>query len=295
MHLSTGGQTIMRNRRGFTLIELLVVIAIIAILAAILFPVFAQAKTAAKFATTLSNMKQQSLGVNLYMGDVDDTLPYAGTMNGNGASWDIGACAVELYGCPTWDKLIIPYTKNVELFSSSLDRAPKTPSNFGEVRRSFRAALNVVRSWGGITNWDGNRWNHQPLNFSAVPAPAGTILLTEQRNEDQTIGTYWAWSTYWEQWVWSAGGSNTLSNADVTVPAADEARRYYRGIDFSAAGKAAYAMADGSVRSRPRGYIFPGYARKRAWNQPVEPNLPGVCIDGDVGGPASNDCPLPQG
>ncbi len=62
-------------KRAFTLIELLVVIAIIAILAAILFPVFAQAKAAAKRAACLSNQKQLGTGLMLYMGDSDDLLP----------------------------------------------------------------------------------------------------------------------------------------------------------------------------------------------------------------------------
>ncbi|HEY3780237.1 MAG TPA: prepilin-type N-terminal cleavage/methylation domain-containing protein [Fimbriimonadaceae bacterium] len=63
-----------RNRNGFTLIELLVVIAIIAILAAILFPVFAQAKEAAKKSSCLSNTNQLDLGMQLYVNDYDDTL-----------------------------------------------------------------------------------------------------------------------------------------------------------------------------------------------------------------------------
>ena len=62
-------------KRAFTLIELLVVIAIVAILAAILFPVFAQAKAAAKRAACLSNQKQLGVGLMLYMGDADDRLP----------------------------------------------------------------------------------------------------------------------------------------------------------------------------------------------------------------------------
>src|ERR1700759_5194353 len=75
-----GGHHVM-IRKGFTLIELLVVIAIIAILAAILFPVFAQAKEAAKKTTCLSNMKQLTLGVLMYQGDSDDALPMANYPN----------------------------------------------------------------------------------------------------------------------------------------------------------------------------------------------------------------------
>ncbi len=67
------------SRRAFTLIELLVVIAIIAILAAILFPVFAQAKDAAKKSVGISNVKQLGLGYALYVGDVDDTYPQSVT------------------------------------------------------------------------------------------------------------------------------------------------------------------------------------------------------------------------
>ena len=64
-------------KRAFTLIELLVVIAIIAILAAILFPVFAQAKESAKAIAALSNTKQMGTGVNIYLADSDDTFPLA--------------------------------------------------------------------------------------------------------------------------------------------------------------------------------------------------------------------------
>ena len=62
-------------KRGFTLIELLVVIAIIAILAAILFPVFAQAKEAAKRTSCLSNSNQLGKAMLMYMGDNDDKVP----------------------------------------------------------------------------------------------------------------------------------------------------------------------------------------------------------------------------
>jgi len=65
-----------RSRNGFTLIELLVVIAIIAILAAILFPVFARAREKARQTSCLSNLKQLSLAILMYAEDYDETLPY---------------------------------------------------------------------------------------------------------------------------------------------------------------------------------------------------------------------------
>jgi len=68
-------EELMRAKRAFTLIELLVVIAIIAILAAILFPVFAQAKGAAKQTVCLSNVKQMGLATSLYVSDNDGTFP----------------------------------------------------------------------------------------------------------------------------------------------------------------------------------------------------------------------------
>src|ERR1700722_8682071 len=77
-----------RSKAAFTLIELLVVIAIIAILAAILFPVFAQAKAAAKKTSDLSNIKQMGTAVAMYENDYDDLNPQqCGKYNG---SWGYG-------------------------------------------------------------------------------------------------------------------------------------------------------------------------------------------------------------
>ncbi len=95
------------NRKAFTLIELLVVIAIIAILAAILFPVFAQAKEAAKKTTALSNIKQTALGHLMYAGDNDDDFALA-YHNGGPAGREGQA----------WISTVWPYTKNYDIYTS---------------------------------------------------------------------------------------------------------------------------------------------------------------------------------
>ncbi len=102
------------TKRAFTLIELLVVIAIIAILAAILFPVFAQAKLAAKKTQDLSNMKQIGTAVQIYLGDYDDVMPPAYYYR-NGVD--------ETGGIAHWSGVMQPYTKSVQLFVSPGDKS----------------------------------------------------------------------------------------------------------------------------------------------------------------------------
>ncbi|MBC8066566.1 MAG: prepilin-type N-terminal cleavage/methylation domain-containing protein [Chlorobia bacterium] len=108
-----------RIRLAFTLIELLVVIAIIAILAAMLFPVFAQAKAAAKATATLSNIKQQSLAHIMYAGDYDDSMTPGQTQGAQPGSYTIVDPAGNITFTP-WTKLIHPYMKSSELFTDAL-------------------------------------------------------------------------------------------------------------------------------------------------------------------------------
>jgi len=100
-------------KRAFTLIELLVVIAIIAILAAILFPVFAQAKFAAKKSAGLSNVKQLSLGITQYTIDSDDVYPTAYFHR----AWNPATGGTSA-GYIHWSGLINPYVKNWDIYVS---------------------------------------------------------------------------------------------------------------------------------------------------------------------------------
>jgi prepilin-type N-terminal cleavage/methylation domain-containing protein/prepilin-type processing-associated H-X9-DG protein len=101
--------------KGFTLIELLVVIAIIAILAAILFPVFSQARAKARSAVCISNVKQIALGMNMYAQDYDESFPqwkwdqsYSGGGGGPGPVND---------ATTLWWNAIYPYVKNAQIFN----------------------------------------------------------------------------------------------------------------------------------------------------------------------------------
>jgi prepilin-type N-terminal cleavage/methylation domain-containing protein/prepilin-type processing-associated H-X9-DG protein len=97
------GNTNGQASKGFTLIELLVVIAIIAILAAILFPVFAQAREKARTASSQSNAKQLALGVLMYVQDYDERYPFAGWRPNGDGTWD-------------WQNSTAPYIKNKAVY-----------------------------------------------------------------------------------------------------------------------------------------------------------------------------------
>jgi prepilin-type N-terminal cleavage/methylation domain-containing protein len=128
------------SRKGFTLIELLVVIAIIAILAAILFPVFARAREQARKTTCLSNMKQIGLSLGMYLQDYDELFPPGGLK-----VWE----ATKKTDRNLLEIQLQPYAKNEQIFRCPSDSGwdKYKPTVFATFGSSYTDALRNV--WGG--------------------------------------------------------------------------------------------------------------------------------------------------
>ncbi|CAN5366686.1 hypothetical protein BH11ARM2_BH11ARM2_36030 [soil metagenome] len=133
-------------KKAFTLIELLVVIAIIAILAAILFPVFAQAKAAAKKIAALSNAKQTGLGVLLYLGDSDDVFPL-----GTGNCW-----YYPLDG--SWSVGTQPYIKSLGLLRDPSDSLAKHSWQSWFFPEGSQPVVGISFASNGFQNDYGQGW-----------------------------------------------------------------------------------------------------------------------------------------
>jgi prepilin-type N-terminal cleavage/methylation domain-containing protein/prepilin-type processing-associated H-X9-DG protein len=123
---------------GFTLIELLVVIAIIAILAAILFPVFARARENARRASCQSNLKQIGLGLAQYVADYDDVLPDPASVGQYDASNAAGSTPDKY----KWMDAIFPYVKSEQIFNCPSDSARDFSYRFRDTNRWGSYAIN---------------------------------------------------------------------------------------------------------------------------------------------------------
>ncbi|AIE87997.1 prepilin-type N-terminal cleavage/methylation domain-containing protein [Fimbriimonas ginsengisoli] len=190
-------------KKAFTLIELLVVIAIIAILAAILFPVFAQAKLAAKKTVTLSNIKQVGTATILYAGDNDDVWPRqdncaptpvlnptasnAVPFNPTGAGC-LSAPFVHRINHFTWQKWVMPYTSSVEVFFNKVrekDAAAWAQGNLNNqfgINTGLTGALNTYsQSIKGQPNTAGGSFRNSWTGGvqSGVPQPSAAMLFME--------------------------------------------------------------------------------------------------------------------
>jgi prepilin-type N-terminal cleavage/methylation domain-containing protein len=183
----------MRQKQAFTLIELLVVIAIIAILAAILFPVFAQAKMAGKKTVSLSNMRQVGLASVMYLNDHDDVAMPLYFYDPNNLTMP------STQGFYYYPLLLLPYTKNEQIFLCPNDRDddPILADSQGRGRFDPKNELRYYimganPSYGfnyrylntQINSPDPNGGNPTPFHFvgrsvSAIDAHASTVLFGE--------------------------------------------------------------------------------------------------------------------
>jgi len=149
-------QVVRRNKHAFTLIELLVVIAIIAILAAILFPVFARARENARRTACLSNLKQMGLAVMMYAQDYDEAYPQHRQSGG----------ATTLY----WQNIIQPYVKTTQIFQCpSTTRTSTVDGGYGANVLMFTSS--------------------SPVKMAAIASPASTYMVMD-------YGTWRIFGTY---------------------------------------------------------------------------------------------------
>ncbi len=186
------------QKRGFTLIELLVVIAIIAILAAILFPVFAQARSKARQVSGLSNAKQVALGILMYAQDYDEQYPKAGwdcQLTGDHPS--LGPNVRNACGGTNWQNVIYPYTKNAGIYKSPGDSSNPdwnwagdgddfrfNDGNFSLLINDLLSHQMPTTSAGYAIAGDGPPGSGQDhtaigLSMAAVNSPSDTILIME--------------------------------------------------------------------------------------------------------------------
>jgi prepilin-type N-terminal cleavage/methylation domain-containing protein len=203
-----------RNTPGFTLIELLVVIAIIAILAAILFPVFARARESARRATCLSNLKQLGTSFQMYTQDYDETYPsglvlavpgpaangsfavmysktpanavvYSGNINSPLGSWNLFQDRAKQFR-PSVAEQLQPYVKNTQIFLDPNDISGERFAN-GRWDAQYTRLSFMWNGGLGLGNSDCKASN-QPLPEAAVSAPANLQLVQDNWTDMHTKG-----------------------------------------------------------------------------------------------------------
>jgi len=165
----------MNKKKGFTLIELLVVIAIIAILMAILFPVFSKARENARKATCQSNLKQLGMVINMYVQDYDETFPPL--TNGTGATY-LWTERLGAYGVDYAKRDGILYCPSADSSAASI------ASNLLRNYPGYGALTHGPLCWpangaGGV--YVGTTGRYPPACLAQILDPARTILFAGQR------------------------------------------------------------------------------------------------------------------
>lgn len=228
-----------RKRSGFTLIELLVVIAIIAILAAILFPVFAQARNKARQAACMSNQKQISLGFMSYAQDYDETFPYArstySTTPANDFTQLLSPYVMRTYGDDQ--------QKSATLYTCPNDSTERPIEAYG--RPVTPNSYAAVFFWNDANDdqaaafwWTDNGALIAGRTMAEFQAPASTLLLAEMPSKKNAIGQ----NNAWVMRPHGERGQDCVSRDDWSTCTAAETIKPIHGEGWN------YLFADGHVK-----------------------------------------------
>lgn len=227
-------------RRGFTLIELLVVIAIIAILAALLFPVFARAKETAKKTACLSNVRQIGLGTMMYLDDFDGAYPQTKPGTSQPDVDDASGGYEEPDTASIFD-LLLPYIGSGQhkagqnLSKGKIYACPDDPDAFGQ-----QCTISNPDA-PDVTSYLVNGYFVFGLGESGVDKPSTTIYFAERRS--QPSGDIPPYCDYLYRPWWNP--SNSLApEDDMSATAGAIATR--RHLDLSN-----YVFADGHIKAMP--------------------------------------------
>lgn len=227
-----------RTSDGFTLIELLVVIAIIAILAAILFPVFAQARNKARQTACLNNQKQISMGFQMYAQDYDETLPYARSYCSNTPANDytqlLSSYVMSAYG---------PSMKTAVLYTCPNDSTERIAVGSGISPNSYAAVFywdqtgDQAAAWTWDTDCPGGKYfPGRPI--ADFPAPSSTLVLAEKPARHNVIGQ----NTSFVQRPHGERGQDCISTDDWSPCAANQTIKPLHNNGWN------YMFADGHVK-----------------------------------------------
>ena len=220
---------------AFTLIELLVVIGIIALLAAILFPVFAQAREKGRQAACLSNMKQVGLAFIQYLSDFDGQYPTCDNDKAKITGMPPDPETPDANGPPErdWHIVLQPYVKNYGVLRcpSDASTAPADPQN---------PDLTVKKEY--VSSYTVNGWSEYELREAVLTRPANWLLLAERNNQTRDPKTWWMF--YWWTWQGTAPKVWPPTAAPDPAPKANEDLALTRHT-----GRSNFLYGDGHVKS----------------------------------------------